>query len=100
MGGSIKACTAEDFLEWLKVQSHEIFRGCEDEVACEASAISNVKRRIQFLHFVLDWKEDIFQIIIFYEWMTLFKIIALSVLLGSAIYFVARDVVEPNWYLR
>ena len=54
MGGSKKSCTAEDFLEWLKVQSHEIFRGCEDEVACEASAISNVKRRIQFLHSVLD----------------------------------------------
>ena len=53
MGGFKKSCTAEDVLEWLKVQSHEIFSGCEDEVACEASAISNIKRRIQLLSSLL-----------------------------------------------
>ncbi len=54
MGGSKQPCTAEDFLDWVKVQSHEIFRGCEDPVAFEAAAIANIKTRIQFLKFALE----------------------------------------------
>ena len=57
-GGANKSCTAEDFLEWLQVQSHEIIDGCDSELACQAAAISNIKRRIQQLRPVLDAREE------------------------------------------
>ena len=58
MGGFNKSCTAEDFLTWIKAQSHEIFEGCDDEVAQEAAAIANIKRRIQILKPALDLREE------------------------------------------
>ena len=58
MGGFNKSCTAEDFLTWIKAQSHEIFEGCDDEVAQEAAAIANIKRRIQILKPALDSREE------------------------------------------
>ena len=50
MGGFNKSCTAEDFLTWIKAQSHEIFEGCDNEVAQKAATIANIKRRIQILN--------------------------------------------------
>ena len=58
MGGFNKSCTAEDFLQWLKIQSDEIFDGCDDEVAQEAAAIANIKRRIQLIRPALDIREE------------------------------------------
>ncbi len=62
MGGFNKSCTAEDFLKWLKVQSDEIFEGCDDEVTQEAAAIANIKRRIQLLRPVLDAREEVSEV--------------------------------------
>ncbi len=54
MGGSKEPIRAEDFLDWVKVQSNAIYRGCEDPVAFEAAVIANIKTRIQFLKSALD----------------------------------------------
>jgi len=49
MGGTKKSCSGEDLLQWLQMNSDEIFRNCDDPISQQAMAITTLQQRLKIL---------------------------------------------------